>query len=451
MEKMNDLRRFGLFDVNAPRYTSYPPANQFGVQTGLRHQAQWLDAVPADKPVSVYVHIPFCKRICWFCACRTQGTKTLRPVARYLETVLTEIAAVGQRLPNGIKMARLHLGGGTPTLLSPELLQRLIDAIDAVFDRSDDFEFSVEIDPTEAAPEVLEALVANQLSRVSIGVQDFDPKVQEAIGRTQTFEQTKTVIDWLRGQGVHNINLDLLYGLPWQSGTRFRATLAQVMTLAPTRLAIYGYAHVPWMSKRQTMIPTAALPGPKARFELANCARDTFSAEGYVPIGIDHFARPEDSLSQAQANQQLKRNFQGYSDDPAETLIGFGASAISTFPGGFSQNAAATSAYQARVANDGLAGMRGFVMDIDDQVIARCIEQLMCYFAIDRAALSALPADRVAEVWARFAPLSDAFPDALSVSADRIAINDGFQPLVRILAHHLDTYVADSDAHSAAI
>ncbi|MFC6583399.1 radical SAM protein [Sulfitobacter aestuariivivens] len=289
-------------------------------------------------------------------------------------------------------------------MLSPELLQRLIDAIDAVFDRSDDFEFSVEIDPTEAAPEVLEALVANQLSRVSIGVQDFDPKVQEAIGRTQTFEQTKTVIDWLRGQGVHNINLDLLYGLPWQSGTRFRATLAQVMTLAPTRLAIYGYAHVPWMSKRQTMIPTAALPGPKARFELANCARDTFSAEGYVPIGIDHFARPEDSLSQAQANQQLKRNFQGYSDDPAETLIGFGASAISTFPGGFSQNAAATSAYQARVANDGLAGMRGFVMDIDDQVIARCIEQLMCYFAIDRAALSALPADRVAEVWARFAP-----------------------------------------------
>ena len=217
MEFMTDfetLKRYGLFDAKVPRYTSYPPANRFSSTDGQIYQKTWLSAVPDESAVSVYIHIPFCKRLCWFCACRTQGTKTMRPVEAYVKTLLQEIESVRQRLPRAIKMARLHLGGGTPTILEPKTMRSLLDAVFAAFDTADDFEFSVEVDPTEASPELLRTLAEFGMNRASIGVQDFDPKVQIAIGRQQTLEQTTCVVDQLRSLGVRRLNFDLLYGLP---------------------------------------------------------------------------------------------------------------------------------------------------------------------------------------------------------------------------------------------
>ncbi|MEO1551513.1 MAG: radical SAM protein, partial [Pseudomonadota bacterium] len=325
MNQVNILRRNGVFDSKAPRYTSYPPANRFELGVGARHQRAWMGAVSPAVPVSLYVHIPFCRRLCWFCACRTQGTKTLAPVEKYIDTLVREIAAVaGQHLPPGLRMGRLHLGGGTPTLLSEALMTRLLDALWSGFTRDEEFEFSVEIDPTDAAPEVLDAMMRRNLDRASIGVQDFEPRVQAAIGRVQSFEDTQAVVARLRQGGVRSLNIDLLYGLPYQTEDSLRHTLQHVIALRPDRLALYGYAHVPHISKRQVMIPDAALPGGVERFAMSQMARDHLVAEGFVDIGIDHFARPEDRLAVAARAGTLTRNFQGYTDDTCETLIGLG-------------------------------------------------------------------------------------------------------------------------------
>jgi len=276
MEKIALLNKYGLFDAKVPRYTSYPPANHFENGVGPRHQDSWLRAVPDRAEISVYVHIPFCKRLCWFCACRTQGTKTLRPVDAYVEVLKAEITKVRSKLPKGVKMARLHLGGGTPTILSADTMRDLLSSIFGAFERTETHEFSVEIDPTEASTELLDTLVEFGLNRASIGVQDFAEHVQDAIGRPQTFEKTARVVTHLRAAGVPSINMDLLYGLPTQTHQSFHATIDQVLKMCPDRLAIYGYAHVPWMSKRQVMINEADLPKPITRFELAEIAQRRF-------------------------------------------------------------------------------------------------------------------------------------------------------------------------------
>ncbi len=348
-------------------------------------------------------------------------------------------------------MSRLHLGGGTPTLLHPDAMNTLLDRIFAAFGTASDFEFSVEIDPTEANPDLLDLLANRGLSRASIGIQDFSPKVQAAIGREQSFEQTKSVLDRLRSAGVPRVNFDLLYGLPFQTPDSYRQTLDQVLKLAPNRLAIYGYAHVPWVSKRQMMIPESALPGAEARFALAEQSREIFTGAGYDPIGIDHFALPDDGLAVAKREYRLRRNFQGYTDDPATCLIGFGASAISRFPDGYCQNAAATAAYSERVETDGLAGHRGYEMAARDHLIERLIEDIMCYFRLDPEALTAaFPDDariikeKLFRLWRRYRDI--AVPDKMGFE-----LTPEFQSLARIVAHQLDDFVAGTAAHSRAV
>ena len=260
MEQIDLLKKYGLFDAKVPRYTSYPPANHFQKNIGSQNQEEWLQTLPVNDDISIYVHIPFCRRICWFCACRTQGTKTLRPIENYIKILKKEISAVSAKMPQSIKMAKLHLGGGTPTLLSSETMKSLLETIFENFDQTETFEFSVEIDPTEAQAEVLNTLINFGLNRASIGVQDFNPKVQNAIGRKQSFKQTKEVINYLREKKVPSLNIDLLYGLPHQTLESYKKTLEKVLLLEPDRLAIYGYAHVPWMSKRQTLIIDTDLP-----------------------------------------------------------------------------------------------------------------------------------------------------------------------------------------------
>ncbi|GLT09200.1 coproporphyrinogen III oxidase, anaerobic 1 [Sulfitobacter porphyrae] len=451
MQSFNTLRRHGLFDARVPRYTSYPPANHFQNDFGQRHQVDWLRAVPQDRDISVYVHIPFCKRLCWFCACRTQGTRTLRPVDAYVAILLKEIETIRRTLPPGIRMARLHLGGGTPTILPCGTMSALLNALFTAFERSADFEFSVEIDPTEAPDDLLQLLIDAGMNRASVGVQDFARPVQQAIGRSQSLSQTRHVIDLMRSQGVASLNLDLLYGLPHQTSLSFGQTLRHVARMRPDRLAIYGYAHVPWMSKRQIMIKAADLPDNETRFALAEQARAAFLAEGYDSIGIDHFALPSDSLSRAAVTGRLRRNFQGYTDDQGETLIGLGASAISRFPGGYMQNATATSAYQDRVTSSGLAAHKGYGMTAQDQLIARIIEDLMCRFVYDEAALRDSFPEQAALIRQTGISLMTRFTDVFYISEAGLKMRIDTRPLVRVIASHVDAFASEATAHSAAI
>ena len=451
MEKIDTLKDYGLFDARVPRYTSYPPANHFVDPVGQRHQKEWLGLVPDGSDVSVYIHIPFCKRLCWFCACRTQGTKTLRPVDAYIELLRQEVRKVRQVLPAHIKMARLHLGGGTPTILSPETMTSLLDDVFDAFEKSEQFEFSIEIDPTEASQDLLATLVDYGMNRASLGVQDFAPEVQAAIGRSQTLAQTQEVIDVLRSSGLTALNLDLLYGLPHQTVASFERTLDHVIDFQPDRLAIYGYAHVPWMSKRQVMINDTELPDSERRFELALLASQRLQEQRFEAIGIDHFATPSDGLAMAQQNGEVRRNFQGYTDDQSLTLIGFGASAISKFAQGYLQNAVATSAYQDRITQTGFAAHKGYEMGSVDKLMADIIEDLLCRFRLDRVKLAAKhPHDHVA-IRTVNVKLMRAFPDIFFIDPDGLAMHDWAKPLVRIIASFIDNFTTSHTAHSTAI
>ena len=451
MDRVDILRTYGLFDAKVPRYTSYPPANRFQPDLGRLRQPDWLQAITENEAVSIYVHIPFCRRLCWFCACRTQGTKTLKPVHDYLTHLLAEMAAVRALVPASIKMARLHLGGGTPTLLSADQMRILLDAIFGAFRTADDFEFSVEIDPTEAEKDVLAELGNWGKCRASIGVQDFDPAVQKAIGRQQSFEETSRVVSILRNSGVRSLNIDLLYGLPFQTIDGLMTTLDQVITLRPDRLALYGYAHVPHMSKRQVMIPDNALPDPETRYHMSSKAEARAVARGYVPLGLDHFARPSDSLAQAAGAGTMRRNFQGYTDDPCQTLIGFGASAISTFKEGYTQNAVSTAAYQQRVQEGGLAAHRGYELTERDRVLSEIINALMCRGQVDALETTRRHPDYELDVASILQGLANAFPRAVDLGGTVFSIRPGYSCLSRVMAAHVDADMQSGQIHSLAI
>ena len=451
MSKIDTFRRLGLFDARVPRYTSYPPANHFVEGAGQRHQHSWLSSVADGADVSIYIHIPFCKRLCWFCACRTQGTKTLRPVDAYVEILRKEIAAVRRSLPDKVNMSRLHLGGGTPTILSSETMAALLGDVFDAFTPAADFEFSVEIDPTEASPALMQTLVDFGMNRASLGVQDFAEEVQKAIGRPQTLAQTRTVVEFLRDRGVKSLNLDVLYGLPHQTLDSFTETLNHVIALAPDRLAIYGYAHVPWMSKRQVMIKADDLPDNLARFALAECADRLFRQHGYQAVGIDHFAKPDDSLALADTQGRLRRNFQGYTDDQSPVLLGFGASAISRFPQGYAQNAAATMAYQDRIEASGFASFKGYEMAPEDALMAQVIEDLMCRFTFNEKSLIEAFPDQQQVIRSMAVSLMQKFSDVFFISNKGLQLHTEAYPLVRVIAGFVDSRKAENTAHSSAI
>ena len=451
MTQLDQLRSHGLFDAKVPRYSSYPDASHFENGVGQVQQSDWLHSIPRSDEISVYIHIPFCKRLCWFCACRTQGTKTSRPVNAYVEYLRKEIRTVRSILPVGVRMARLHLGGGTPTILSSQTMSALLDEVFGAFPKSDSFEFSVEIDPTDAKPEVLGTLVKYGLNRASIGIQDFTPAVQQAMGRTQTFEETKETVDFLHENGVNAINFDVLYGLPHQTLDSFEQTLDQVLSLHPDRLSVGGYAHVPWASKRQAMIKGADLPSNEMRYALSSLAKNVLGAKGYEAIGIDNYARPDDSLFQAQQLGSVRRNFQGYTDDQCVTQIGIGASAISKFRQGYVQNAVATSAYQERIRLTQLAGHKGYVMQQTDKVIAGIIEDLLCRFRLsNRTGFFDTVADQ-ALVRAATVTLMRRFPNAFFINHTGLQMNEWAKPLARIIANSVDAFSDNDVAYSAAI
>ncbi|OZB17439.1 MAG: oxygen-independent coproporphyrinogen III oxidase [Rhodobacterales bacterium 34-62-10] len=450
MEHTDSLKALGLFDARVPRYTSYPTAAVFSPNVGSAFQKRALEALDPDVPVSVYIHIPFCERLCWFCACHTQGTQTLGPVESYIETLEAELEMLRNTLPRDLRMGRLHWGGGTPTILPPPLIHRLSTAIRSVFPPAADFEFSVEIDPTMVDRAKIDALAAEGMTRASIRIQDFDPEVQQAIGRLQPFDITRACVEDLRAAGITSLNTDLVYGLPHQTLARLEDTIDKVLTFAPDRIALFGYAHVPWVSKRQKLIDESALPDDLARYTLATRAAERFVQAGLAPIGIDHFAAPGDDLAVAHDAGRLRRNFQGYTADSCQTLIGLGASSISRFPGGYVQNAPATAAYKQRIAQAIFPGSRGYEMTADDQLHARAIETLMCYFALDLDDLSRDYGPRAYTLRPCLEDIETRFKPFARLVGQRISIAPEGRSLTRIIASTLDQHVPEGVRYSQA-
>ncbi|UWQ78583.1 oxygen-independent coproporphyrinogen III oxidase [Leisingera sp. S132] len=451
MEQKAQLAELGLFDAKVPRYTSYPTAPHFGKETDSGQFTNWVSRISPGSSISLYVHVPFCRRLCWFCACRTQGTHSDAPVEAYVQVLKAEIALLKAQLPEGITLSRLHWGGGTPTLLSADLIRDLAAAITEALPLAPRAEFSVEIDPNEIGDRRLDALAAAGMNRASVGVQDFDRTIQQAIGRIQSFETTRAAIGQLRSHGIGSLNADILYGLPHQTPAIMTESVQKLLSLTPDRVAVYGYAHVPWMAGRQSMIRSDALPTPEARLELFETARQLFLWDGYREIGIDHFARPHDGLSVAQRTGRLRRNFQGYTDDPAEVLIGIGASAISRFPQGYAQNAPATSAYVRAIRGGQFATARGHAFGGEDLLRARLIEALMCDFRICREEILSRFAVTGDDLDRLFAEARAAFPSMLAVTAKGLEIREEARPLTRMIARSFDTYGLNQPGHSTAI
>ncbi len=445
------LTRLGLFDARVPRYTSYPTAPQFAGGVGSETFVQWIEAIPAGSSISLYLHVPFCRRLCWFCACRTQGTSSDEPVRAYAKVLKAEIALLRRHLAPGVRLSRLHWGGGTPTLMPADMMRDLADSVFDAVPMAAGAEFSVEIDPNEIDAARLDALVASGMNRASIGVQDFDPEIQKTIGREQSYELTKEVADMIRDRGVTSLNADILYGLPFQTNSRIADSVQKLLTLSPDRVALYGYAHVPWVSRRQQMIPSDAIPTPQERLNLFETARKLFVWDGYDEIGIDHFARPGDGMAKAAKAGTLRRNFQGYTDDTAPVLVGLGASSISRFPQGYAQNASATAAHTKAIREGHFSTHRGHAFRGEDQMRGRIIEALMCDFRVERAEILASFAVTETRLDALLAEAAAAFPGMVTLDQTGLAILPQGRPLARMVARAFDAYDQSKAQHSAAI
>ncbi|WP_112310657.1 oxygen-independent coproporphyrinogen III oxidase [Pseudogemmobacter bohemicus] len=451
MKPDKQLERLGLFDAKVPRYTSYPTAPHFQGGFGAGEFVSWLGQIPAGSRISLYLHVPFCRRLCWFCACRTQGTQSEDPVIAYAQTLRDEIALLARHLPEKITLSRLHWGGGTPTLLPPDEIRRLADAIFSVVPMAPGGEFSVEIDPNEADDARLDALARAGMNRASIGVQDFDPEIQKAIGRNQSYELTKRIADGLRARGIGSLNADILYGLPHQDKLRIADSVQKLLSLGPDRVALYGYAHVPWMSRRQQLIPSDSLPTPQERLALFETARALFAADGYDEIGIDHFALPADGLSQTWKEGRLRRNFQGYTDDQSGVLVGLGASSISRFPQGYAQNAPATAAYTKAIREGRFSVSKGHVFQGEDLLRGRIIEALMCDFRVSGAGLIRDYGASPARLATLFKAAEERFGDMVTLQNGDLLIPDQARPLTRMIARMFDEYDSAKAQHSAAV
>ncbi len=377
------------FDLNGPRYTSYPTADRFTTAFRPEAFAQVLQRMPR-RPASLYLHVPFCRSLCHYCACSKIISKSTTVADDYLITLALETSLIFDTVPILLKLpiVQLAFGGGTPNFLTIEQLQRLMADLSGKFDLLANREQTIELDPRYLDAAYVNALPAMGFNRVSYGVQDFDDRVQALIHRSQTFEQTAQAVLAARDAGITSISFDLVYGLPIQSRETFAATLERALSLEPDRLALFNYAHIPERFKAQRRIPTHTLPTIELRTELFLYAAERLADAGYVAIGLDHFAKPGDSLAQALTDGTLRRNFQGYSTHQSTDLIGLGVSAISNLNGVFSQNSPQLDVYRERIEGGQFATVRGAALTHDDQVRSAVIEQIMCVGRVEWAAIA---------------------------------------------------------------
>jgi oxygen-independent coproporphyrinogen III oxidase len=434
--------RLALAERSVPRYTSYPTAPHFSADVGPGQATAWLAALPDDATLSLYIHVPFCQAMCAYCGCHTKVVRRPEPVQQYLEALLAEVELIA-RTTTARRVTHLHWGGGTPTMLGLDSMQLLVARIARHFDLSGLLEHAVELDPRACVPATATTLRAIGATRASLGVQDFNAHVQHAIGRVQPYDVVARCVEQLRAAGIGSINLDLMYGLPEQDRESLLHSLEMAHTLAPERIALFGYAHVPWMKKHQRLIQEAALPGTAERLAQAEAARGLLFGLGYTGIGLDHFARPEDELAVAAREGRLRRNFQGYTTDVADALLGLGASSIGRLPQGFVQNQPELGAYKAAIAAGHFPTVRGKAMTDDDRLRADIIERLMCDFAVE------VDSPLLNEAWPQLAALHD--QGIVHLREDRVVVTAEGRPFVRLVAAVFDAYLSRAGRHSAAV
>ena len=364
-----------------PRYTSYPTALEFGVPDAVTHD-EWLRTLPICEPISLYFHIPYCEKLCWFCGCFTTISNKYDPVESFVEVLKKEIRQTAAKTGR-LKVSNIHFGGGSPSILTPDDFASLIDVLRQCYDIEDADEFAVEIDPRTVDRDKIFAYAAAGVNRVSLGIQDFNPETQEAINRVQPVSLIEETMKHFKDAGIRRINFDLVYGLPYQTLDTVRATIEQTIKFMPSRIALFGYAHVPHMKKHQKLITKHTIPEQKERQGQFDLASQLLIEMGYRSIGLDHFALPDDHLFVSYDQKLLKRNFQGYTEDKADTLIGFGPSAISSMPGGYAQNIPVINQYIEKISAGVSPVVRGLSVTKNDKMIREVISTLMCYSEID--------------------------------------------------------------------
>lgn len=433
------LPKYALETV--PRYTSYPPATGFGEVDGESLWVSWMQALPATPKVSLYLHIPFCKTMCWYCGCNTTIPNKSERIERYLDALKHEIHHRAASLPSDAQIHHIHFGGGSPDMLSPDQFSHLMQEIRDACTLADNAEIAAELDPRGVTRALATRLGELGFNRASLGVQDLSEEVQKLIHRVQPLSVVRQAVQNLRDAGITAINTDIMYGLPAQTVARVEQTAHAVAELAPDRIAVFGYAHVPWFKKHQKAIPEDRLPGAQERFEQMLAASSVLETHGYQPVGFDHFAKPDDSMAIRTREGRLCRNFQGYTDDDYDVLMGLGASSISEAPGGYLQNQPDPARYAENRETGDTSFVRGLQRDSEDRRIAARIERLMCDFE--------LPLNADINIDA----LDDVFADGLAeIQGDRLVIPKQARAYVRNLAARIDpNFIVRDQQHSRAI
>lgn len=441
------------YDVRAPRYTSYPTAPNFHEGIDSDAYRSWLSHIDENNEISLYIHVPFCASMCWYCGCHTRVVQRYEPIADYVKLLAREMELVSEAMSGRPRVSQIHWGGGTPNMMAPRDFSMLMEKIGLHFTISDTANIDVEIDPRALNSEMAQAFAATGVNRASLGVQDFDPDIQKAINREQPFEVTAETVAMLRKAGIEGINFDLMYGLPHQTVENVIRSVDLAAQLAPDRLAVFGYAHVPWMKTHQKLIDEAALPDAAMRFHQSEAAADRLMEHGYRRIGMDHFVRPDEAMSSALDNGTLARNFQGYTTDHADALVGFGASAIGNFHEGYVQNAVPFGHYAADIHADRLAVRRGIQINDDDRLRRAVIERLMCDLtvALDEVCNAfGVGHDYFDDDLPRLSPMRD--DGIVKIEGRRIRITEQGRPLMRNVCTVFDRHLsAGKGRHSRAI
>jgi oxygen-independent coproporphyrinogen-3 oxidase len=445
-----DLDLIRRLDRNGPRYTSYPTADRFAGTFNAESYQKWVAKRDSTRPLSLYIHIPFCNTLCFYCACNKIITKDRSKSAKYVQYLVKEMGMQAALMPGERRLEQLHWGGGTPTFLSDDEMRILMDATNEHFTLVKDGEYSIEIDPRKVSDETIALLGSLGFNRISIGVQDFDPQVQQAVNRIQSEEETLRVISAARANGFKSVSLDLIYGLPKQTLASVRTTLGKVIDADPDRLSIYNYAHMPTMFMPQRRINEADLPAPQTKLDILKLAVNMLTDAGYVYIGMDHFAKPDDELAVAQRQGRLHRNFQGYSTHADCDLVALGVSAIGKIGPTYSQNFREDEEYYAALDKGVLPIMRGMSLDADDLVRREIIQALMCHFALSKEAFNTgFGIDFDSYFATELKELAEYEREGLVVlSPDRLVVTPKGRMLIRNVCMVFDKYLRTRQEHA---
>jgi oxygen-independent coproporphyrinogen-3 oxidase len=452
-----DLRKKILtYDRLVPRYTSYPTAPHFKPIEGDGQYRQLLTSLPEQSNLSLYLHVPFCSQMCWYCGCHTKITERYSPVEDYAHLMLREIDMIADVMSPSHHVQNIHFGGGSPGLLRACDFEKIMDRIRSKFHMGKSPDIAIEIDPRGVTESRAAAYAASGVNRISLGVQDFNDKVLEAVNRAQPFELSQQAVEIFRSHGINKFNFDLLYGLPHQTVENMELTIEKALSLNPDRISLFGYAHVPWMKKHMRLIDEKALPDNTARYDLFETGARKLQEAGYVAIGIDHFAKKDDSMTTALRQGNLHRNFQGYTTEATDALIGIGASSIGKFPDGYVQNAVAMPHYKDAILSGRLAAQKYCPLTAEDKLRADIIERLMCEFKVDVADICVLHGYPENHLDHRLHQLQEFVADRFVAITDQrtIHINPLARQLVRVVCAVFDEYIAtqsDTPRHAQAV